>query len=327
MNVQIFILLHILAVFLIACIVLGQYIIFQKKEFSKKKKWLIIGITCGVSIITLVTLSIVFWSDVMQNATPPDRGAPNHSIIVAIIVAVVLIVFGVLLTVVVKARRKKTDDNNVENKGQIGKDGFFTSKNITRMAIFTALALILYLIAPFNFPLLFPDFLSFNFSDIPVLLAGFMMGPIAGIIVLVAKITLKLPFTSTAGVGELADLMFGLAFMLPATIIYMFYKNKKGAVIGLSIGIVSCLAVALLANRFILVPFYLQLGFFGGDLNNLARALSTLPWHTNITYDSFFTYYLLLVVLPFNLIRLLISATVSFFLYKHLSRASKHLFG
>jgi|GEM_PF-63196 len=336
MTAQIFILLHILAVLVIACTALGIYLYAIKEDLPKKKKWPIIGIVCGVLLAIVITTLLVFWESAMHGA-PARPGEPDNSMIVAIIVGVVLIVFGVLLAAIVKLTKKKAanqseietkNEDQEETDAQTKQSRLFTTKNITRMAVLTAIAIMLYLI-PFlspSIPILFPDFLSLNFSDIPVLLTGFMMGPIAGVIVLVAKIILKLPFTSTAGVGELGDLMFGLAFMLPAAIIYMFMKNRKGAIIGLVLGIVSCLAVAILANRFILIPFYMQLGFFGGDLNNLVNALSALPWHTNITYETFWRYYLLFVVVPFNLLRLLIAAAVTFILYKHLSRASKHLF-
>jgi len=334
MSTQVFILLHILAVLLIASVALSLYIFSVRKGFAKKKKWLIIGAVCGGLFAIFIALSAVFWGRVTQNVG--DGGASSeYSIIVAIVVAVALIIFGVLLAVIIKLRKGKRQEafenedadleNSLDNKLETKKDSFFSSKNITRMAIFTAIALVLYLIAPFSVPVLFPGFLSFNFSDIPVLLAGFMMGPIAGVIVLVSKILLKLPFSSTAGVGELGDLMFGLAFMLPATIIYMFRKNKKGALIGLSVGVLTSLGVAILANRFILVPFYANILF--GGLENLINITGLNGLYPNMTADNFFRYYILFAVIPFNLIRLLISAAVTFFLYKHLSRASKHLFG
>jgi len=329
MSSQIFILLHILAVLVIACIALGLYIFSIKKEFPKKIKWLIIGLTSGVGLVVLIITLAVFWSSVMPYAQSPDR--TDHSVLIGTIIAVVLIIFAVLLTIIVKQRKGK-NIGSIDGEIQIEADDvlstsqskLLSTKNITRMAIFTAVALILYLVAPFNIPALFPGFLEFNFSDVPVLLAGFMMGPVAGVIVLISKILLKLPFSATVGVGELGDLMFGLAFMLPATIIYMFFKNKKGALIGLSVGVIASLGVAILANRFILVPFYANILF--GNLENLINITGLNRLYPNMTADNFFRYYILLAVIPFNLIRLLISGAVTFILYKHLSRASKHLF-
>ena len=52
------------------------------------------------------------------------------------------------------------------------------------------------------------------------------------------KIILKLLFkgTSTAFVGDLANFIIGCSFLLPASIIYLFRKNKKNAIIGCVVG-------------------------------------------------------------------------------------------
>ena len=50
------------------------------------------------------------------------------------------------------------------------------------------------------------------------MLAGFSMGPVAGVLVVVFKCLLKFPLTSTAYVGELTDMLIGIAYVLPAAI-------------------------------------------------------------------------------------------------------------
>ena len=103
------------------------------------------------------------------------------------------------------------------------------TKKLAVCGIFGALATILYVVPFFKFPLpiLFPSFLEFNFSDIPTLIAGFTYGPVVAFFVHLVKILIKLPFTSTMGVGECADLINGLAFVLPASFIYKQNKNKR----------------------------------------------------------------------------------------------------
>ena len=199
---------------------------------------------------------------------------------------------------------------------------FFTTKNIACLSMLTAIAVVLYIFAPFSTPFMFPGFLEFKFSDIAALLAGFMMGPIGGVIVIILKVLIKLPFSTTSGIGELGDLIFSLSFVLTATIIYMVMKNKKGAILGLVAGGLFSLGVIVIVNRFLLIPLFSQM-FFGG-MEGLAGFLSAL--YPGITVDNFFLYYLFLAVLPFNILRLTISALVTFFLYKHLSRAMKRLF-
>ena len=155
---------------------------------------------------------------------------------------------------------------------------YFTSKNIVRLAIFTALSVVLYMFVKFPLPI-FPAFLEFQFSDLPALLAGFMMGPVSGTIVLVIRTLIKLPFTGTACVGEAADLIMGLAFVLPAAFIYRRRRTLKGAVVALSVGTASTVVAAMIVNRFVLVPFYsLAFGFEAviGMVKAIFRSIFTI---------------------------------------------------
>ena len=69
---------------------------------------------------------------------------------------------------------------------------FFTSKNIAKIGIFSALATILYFV---NFSLpIFPSFLKLHFSDLPALICGFELGPMAGALTVLVKVLIKLPF-------------------------------------------------------------------------------------------------------------------------------------
>lgn len=194
--------------------------------------------------------------------------------------------------------------------------GFFSSQNITKLAVFTALSYLLYMFVKFPLPFIFPSFLDVQISDVPALLAGFMMGPIGGVIVVSLKILLKLPFSSTGMVGELGDFLMGLAFVLPASIVYRYHRSKKGALIGLLSGALCCIGVALLVNRFILIPFYAKI--FDGGMQAIAGMMSSL--YKNITVDTVYKYYLWLAVLPFNIMRCGLCCLITFFMYKSLSR-------
>lgn len=200
---------------------------------------------------------------------------------------------------------------------------FFTARRIAYIGVFVALATILYAFASFSLPI-FPGFLSMDLSNIPVLISGFMLGPVAGVIVVIIKTALKLAFVGTrsSGVGELGDILLGIAFVVPAAIVYKIIRGKKGAGIGLAVGGIASLAMALLANRFILIPFFASthpLGMQG--LVNMVKSL-----YPNITVDTFYRYFLLYTTIPFNLIRILISAPVAFGLYCGLKKADRRLF-
>ena len=191
---------------------------------------------------------------------------------------------------------------------------FFSAKRLAKLGIFSAVSVILYLI---NIPLpfLFPSFLEINVSDLPILIGGFSLGPISGVIIALVRLLIKLPFSSTLCVGELSDFINSLAFVLPASIIYYFNRTKKGAMIGIVIGGLCSVGIALISNRFVVVPFYLKL-FFKGDLETLVKVCSIIP---NITTENFYTYYIFLAALPFNLLRVVIVSLITIIVYKRIS--------
>lgn len=193
----------------------------------------------------------------------------------------------------------------------------FSTAYIAKMAILTAIAFILYAFAKFNLPFMFPSFLEIQISELPALLAGFSMGPISGCLVVIIKCLLKFPLTTTAYVGESTDILLGIAFVLPASLIYYFHKDKKHALIGLCVGSACLTGLSILVNRFISIPFFVQL-YFGGNFDAIVGVLK--PLYKNVTIDTFYTYYLLLGVLPFNLFRCIIVSGLTFVLYKRLSK-------
>lgn len=206
------------------------------------------------------------------------------------------------------------------------KPKFFTAGNMAVMGILTAIAYVLYmlpkLIPIFNFPI-FPGWLEFQVSDLPALLGGFALGPWAAVIIVVIKCLLKMPFTGTMCVGELADIIVGIAFTVPASLFYRRFKNKKGAIAGMSIGTGSAIIVSMLANWLVLVPFYSMTfgnGNYEAGLGMLTDMLqkTIFPW---ITSETFYVNYIFIGVLPFNALRCLVCAIVSFLVYKPLSKA------
>ncbi|MBR2967907.1 MAG: tRNA (adenosine(37)-N6)-threonylcarbamoyltransferase complex ATPase subunit type 1 TsaE [Clostridia bacterium] len=197
---------------------------------------------------------------------------------------------------------------------------FFTTKNITRLSIFSALAFVLYMWVKFPLPFIFPAFLDFQISELPALLAGYMMGPVAGCTVVVIKCLLKLPFTSTAGVGELADLILGLTFVLTSSLIYRAKKSKKGAAISLAIGSVACVVVSLAVNAFILIPFYSNVYGISAVVGMLVKLFPS------VTEQNLMSYYLPLSVLPFNALRCTLSSVITFLVYKRLQRLFDRIF-
>ena len=92
-------------------------------------------------------------------------------------------------------------------------------------AVLGAVSAALYFIG-FNVPLV-PSFLQMDVADLPALIAAFSMGPVSGLAVCLIKDLVHLLATSTGGVGELSNLLLGMAFVLPAGVIYKLKKNRS----------------------------------------------------------------------------------------------------
>ena len=179
--------------------------------------------------------------------------------------------------------------------------------------VFGALSTILYVVPFFKFPLpfLFPSFLEFNFSDIPTLIAGFTYGPVVAFFVHLIKIIIKLPMSGTACVGELADFLIGLLFVMPSVIYYQKNKSKKGALIGLSISIVIATTIACLVNRYILIPFYTNAFGLEAVMGMASSANSNIK---DVKWSLVFW-----GVLPFNFTKNIVVSLFTFILYKKIS--------
>lgn len=130
----------------------------------------------------------------------------------------------------------------------------FTAKRIAFLAVFTALS---YVVSLLDFPI-FPQasMLKFDFGSVFILLAGFMFGPIEGIIVCVIKELLHLPIGTTGGVGELANIIMTTSFLIIPTVTYIFKKGLPTVIITLIIATLFSTLISLAVNRYINFPLY-----------------------------------------------------------------------
>lgn len=190
---------------------------------------------------------------------------------------------------------------------------FFSIRRLCLMAILSAISAIVMLLE-FSVPLI-PSFYELDFSDIFVLIGGFILGPIEAVIIMFLKVLINTLFngTSTAFVGETANFVVGCCFVVPASVIYKFNKTKKGAVIGLLVGTLSLTLFGCLANYFVLLPLYIKL-YFGGN----EEALIGVAAGANSNIKGMGTF-MLYAPLPFNLLKGAIDSLITFIVYKKIS--------
>ncbi len=188
------------------------------------------------------------------------------------------------------------------------------TRYITICAMLGALAMILHLF-DFPIPFLAPGFYKLDFSEIPVMIGAFYLGPVGGIIIELVKILLKLVVkgTSTAFVGDLANFVVGCSFAVPASIVYHLKKTRKTAVAGLVTGTVVMTVFGSMFNAVYLLPAFSKL--YGMPLDvivGMGTAINPAITSVNML--------VLLAVAPLNLIKGVLISVPTMVLYKRISR-------
>ena len=184
----------------------------------------------------------------------------------------------------------------------------FTTKNIAGMAVFSAVSFVIYLLEIPIFASTPASFLQLDFSNVLVMLGGFMYGPIPALIVCLVKEALHLTVTTTGGVGELANFIITTCYVLLPSIVYKKRKGFKTVVLVLIIACVIQSLVSLLVNRLINFPFF----------------MGSVPFVPNeISEQAFFE--LWGYVLAFNAIKSVAVSIVTIVLYKRISYLFKKI--
>ena len=188
------------------------------------------------------------------------------------------------------------------------------AKRICVIAVCSAIAAVLHML---DFPLLFlaPEFYKLDFSELPVMLCGFYMGPSAAVACEAVKILLKLLLkgTSTAFVGDFANFAVGCSLVLPAVIVYHTKKTRTSALWGLLLGTVVVTVFGSAFNAIYLLPKFSQL--FGLPLDTIIGMGGKI--NSGITSLQTFV---LLAVAPLNLIKGAMVSVLTLLLYKKVAR-------
>lgn len=184
-------------------------------------------------------------------------------------------------------------------------------RRITVTAILTAMAFVLmYLEVPLPF---MPPFLKFDFSEIPVLVGAFALGPVWGIVIELFKNLIHLPFTSTMGIGELSNFITGSLFVGFSGLVYLKLHTRKGAAISMAIGTIALAVIAVPINAFITLPLYASvMGFSTEAIIGMSTAVNPLvksKW--TLLFFAF---------VPFNLFKGIVVSLFTFFIYKPVSK-------
>lgn len=185
-------------------------------------------------------------------------------------------------------------------------------RTTVKIGMLAAISVVLML---FEIPLPFaPSFYEIDFSEVPVLIGAFAMGPVAGAAIELVKILLNLVITGTdtAGVGELANFITGCSLCLPAAIIYKRKKTRKGAMIGMVAGTALMVVIGCLINAYVMLPAYSAA--FNLPIDALVQMGTAI--NPNITNLNTFVIF---AVAPFNLLKAVLVSLIVLLIYKKIS--------
>ena len=164
-------------------------------------------------------------------------------------------------------------------------------------------------------PFLAPSFYQLDFSEIPALIGSFAMGPVAGVQTELVKILVPLVTkgTMTAGVGDVANFLFGCSYVIPAGLIYRYphKKTRAHAVAGMAVGVILTTVLACFVNAFVLLPAYGKA--FGMPVQAFIEMGAAV--HSGVTNLLTFA---IMILVPFNLFKYTLTSVIVFFIYKRI---------
>ena len=181
-------------------------------------------------------------------------------------------------------------------------------RTITMTALLSAMA---YVLAFVEFPVpLSPSFARMDLSDFPALIGAFVVGPLSGLLIELAKNTLQLMTTSTGGIGEIANFLIGASYVVTAGFIYNRHKTKKTALIACILASVVMGIAAALANYFILLPLFESFMPLDQLISSFAKFLPFIRTKLDVVLFN---------ALPFNLLKGLVIGGFTMLTYKRLA--------
>lgn len=158
-------------------------------------------------------------------------------------------------------------------------------------------------------PMLFPEFLRIDISDITGVIGGLVLGPFAGVMIELIKNLLQYltGMSTTNGIGEFANFLIGSALVIVVSYIYKLKHNLKGAILALVCGVIAMTIVGSITNYLIILPFYstimpIEAVIEMGSIINprIVNTVSFIIW----------------IIVPFNLIKGSVIAFITLILLK-----------
>lgn len=192
----------------------------------------------------------------------------------------------------------------------------WTTQTLITTAMLAALAGVL-MSLEISIPMM-PPFYKVDFSDVPSLIALFLMGPVPAVCVEVIKVLIKLVTigTSSMFVGDLANLIGIAMYILPLWFVYKkLGKTRKAGITALLASVPVRVAFACFCNACITLPLYAKA--MEMPLDGVIQIVAAV----NPSIHDL-TSFIVLATIPFNILKIGVNYFVGYFLYEHLCKIS-----
>lgn len=163
------------------------------------------------------------------------------------------------------------------------------TKKLTALAMLCALAYILAVVSN-----LLPGimFLKYDPKDVIIVIGGFIFGPMSAFFIsLIVSLIEMVTVSETGIIGFFMNALSSCAFACTAAFIYKKRHNLKWAAIGLAVGCIVTTAAMILWN-YLITPYYM-----GVDRSEVVA-------------------FLVPIILPFNIIKGVLNASITMIVYK-----------
>lgn len=172
-----------------------------------------------------------------------------------------------------------------------------STKKITTVGMLCAMAIVVNLLI--YFPIVpSVSFLKYDPKDIVIVIGGFIYGPVICFIMSAITSVLEIVFRGGTILDILMNMISTCTFAVTAAYFYKRNHTKKGAIIGLVLGIIACVASMMIWN-YIVDPIYFEMP--------RDAVVAMLP-----------------AILLFNILKCSMNTGVSIFLYKPIVNILRH---
>lgn len=141
---------------------------------------------------------------------------------------------------------------------------------------------------------IFPSFLNFDLSDIPIFFISLMFSPILGVFSMGIKniLSFLVMGSFTSGVGEFANFLIGSCFVFVASFVFNRKNNNSKYILSFLSGMIALVVSGVLLNYFVILPVYAKV--LGVSISGIIGEGTTI------------FKFLMVTIVPYNIIKSII---------------------